>query len=69
MHAQSVQESPRRGIARRVGAAGMALAALLTLGACKATGGGTSVMPLDGGAPVGVFYRPMQTSASTSPAR
>ena len=33
------KESPRR-IGRRLGAAGMALAAVLTLGACKATGGG-----------------------------
>ena len=34
------KESPRRRMARRIGAAGMALAAVLTLGACKATGGG-----------------------------
>ena len=42
MHAESVQESPRRRIARRIGAAGLALATVLTLGACKATGGGYS---------------------------
>ena len=41
------KESPRRRIARRVGAAGVALAAVLVLGACKATGGGYI------GAPVG----------------
>ena len=40
MQKSIVNESPRRRIARRVGAAGMALAAVLTLGACKATGGG-----------------------------
>ena len=45
-----VKESPRRRIARRVGAAGMALAAVLTLGACKATGGGYIDEPLPGGA-------------------
>ena len=33
-------KSPRRRIARRIGAAVMALAAVLTLGACRATGGG-----------------------------
>jgi hypothetical protein len=41
--------SPRRRIARRVGAAVMALAAVLTLGACKATGGGYVGTPLDSG--------------------
>ena len=35
-----VNESPRRRIARRVGAAGMALAAVLVLGACRADGRG-----------------------------
>jgi hypothetical protein len=40
--------SPRRRIARRVGAAVMALAAVLTLGACKATGGGYLDEPLQG---------------------
>ena len=54
MHARSVHDSPRRGIARRVAAAGMALAAVLALGACKTTGGGFIGTPLDGG-PVSVF--------------
>ena len=44
-----VNESPRRRIARRVGAAVLALAAVLTLGACKATGGGYIDDPLPGG--------------------
>ena len=44
-----VNESPRRGTARRVGAGGMALAAVLTLGACKATGGGQIDDPVPGG--------------------
>ena len=43
-----VNESPRRGIGRRVAAAGMALAAVLTLGACKATGGGQIDDPVPG---------------------
>jgi hypothetical protein len=47
-------ESPRRRIARRIGTAGLALAAVLTLGACKAIGGGYIDEPLDGG-PVSVF--------------
>ena len=34
------KESARPRIARRIGAAGLALAAVVTLGACKATGGG-----------------------------
>ena len=68
----SVQEqiahvSPRRRIVRRIGAAGMALAAILTLGACKATGGGTSVCRWPE-AP-SASSRAGQTSASTSPAR
>jgi hypothetical protein len=53
------KESPRRRIAERVAAAGMALAALLTFGACKATGGGyidkpvpSSVIPT--GSPVDI---------------
>jgi hypothetical protein len=45
---------PRRRIGRRVGAAGMALAAVLVLGACRATGGGFIGDPLDGG-PVSVY--------------
>ena len=32
--------SRRRRVGRRLAAAGMALAAVLTLGACRATGGG-----------------------------
>ena len=40
MQESIVNKSPRRSIGRRVAAAGMALAAVLTLGACKATGGG-----------------------------
>ena len=44
-----VNESPRRGIARRVAAAGMALAAVLALGACKATGGGQIDEPVPSG--------------------
>jgi len=49
MRAQSVQESPRRGIARRVAAAGTALAAALTLGACdQARGGGYIGAPAPG---------------------
>jgi hypothetical protein len=49
-----VRESPRRRIARRVGAAGMALAALLVLGACRADGGGYVGEPYPGG-PVGIY--------------
>jgi hypothetical protein len=52
------KESPRRGIVRRVLVGVMALAALLTLGACKATGGGqiddpvpSRVLPTIGGIP------------------
>jgi hypothetical protein len=41
------KESPRR-IGRRLGAAGVALAAVLTLGACRATGGGYIDAPLPG---------------------
>ena len=49
MRAQSVHESPRRGIGRRVAAAGMALAAALTLGACdEARGGGYIDAPVTG---------------------
>ena len=43
------KESPRRRIARRVGAAGMALVAALGLGACKATGGGQVGPQLESG--------------------
>jgi hypothetical protein len=55
MQKSIAKESPRRRIARRVGAAGMAAVAVLTLGACKATGGGYIDEPLDGG-PVSVFH-------------
>ena len=61
-----VNASPRRRIARRIGAAGMALATLLVLGACKADGGGYVGEPFPGG-PVGI-YDGTRTSASTSPA-
>jgi hypothetical protein len=40
MQESIVNTSPRRRIARRIGAAVIALAAVLTLGACRATGGG-----------------------------
>jgi hypothetical protein len=43
------KKSPRWGIVRRVAAAGMALAAVLTFGACKATGGGQIDEPVPGG--------------------
>ena len=50
-----MNESRRQGIARRVGAAGIALASLLGLAGChEAYGGGFIGAPLDGG-PVGVF--------------
>jgi hypothetical protein len=42
------KELPRRRIVRRIGAAGLALAAVLTLGACKATGGGQIDDPVPG---------------------
>jgi hypothetical protein len=43
------KESSRRGTARRIGAAGLALAAVVTLGACKATGGGQIDEPVPSG--------------------
>jgi hypothetical protein len=43
------KEARRRGIVRRCAAAGMALAALLTFGACKATGGGQIGDPVPSG--------------------
>jgi hypothetical protein len=43
------KESSRRGAARRIGAAGLALAAVVTLGACKATGGGQIDEPVPSG--------------------
>ena len=49
MQESIVNKSSRRPIARRLGAAVMALAAVLTLGACKATGGGYIDEPLPGG--------------------
>jgi hypothetical protein len=51
MRGSIAKKSPRRGTARRVITAVMALAALLTLGACKATGGGQ----IDDPAPSGLF--------------
>jgi len=48
------KEPSRRRTAGRIGAAGLALAAVVTLGACKATGGGQIDEPLPGG-PVSVF--------------
>ena len=49
-----VSVSPRRRVARRVGAAGLAAASVLILGACQATGGGFIGDPLEGG-PVSVY--------------
>jgi hypothetical protein len=49
-----VNVSPRRRLGRRLGAAGSAVAAVLVLGACQATGGGFIGAPLDGG-PVAVY--------------
>jgi hypothetical protein len=43
------KESRYRRIARRVGVTGIALATLLALGACKATGGGYVGVPLESG--------------------
>ena len=37
---ETIARGSARRIARRLGAAGLALAAVVTLGACKATGGG-----------------------------
>ena len=51
---KSFVDQPRRGRARRAGAAALALAAVLGLGACKADGGGFIGAPFDG-APVGEF--------------
>jgi hypothetical protein len=49
-----VNVSTRRRLGRRLGAAGLAVASVLVLGACQATGGGFIGDPLDGG-PVSVF--------------
>ena len=54
MDVSAVTKSRRRGVFRRAGAAGLALAAVLGLGACKADGGGFIGDPLEGG-PVSVF--------------
>jgi hypothetical protein len=67
MQESIVIESPRRRVARRVGAAGMALAAVLVLGACRAEGGEFIGDPLERG-PVSVFQDDAEF-ASTSPAR
>jgi hypothetical protein len=49
MQKSIAKESPPGRIARRVGAAGLALATVLALGACNATGGGYIDDPLPGG--------------------
>jgi hypothetical protein len=49
MRAQIVHESPRRAVFRWGAAAGMAMAAVLALGACKATGGGQIDDPVPSG--------------------
>jgi hypothetical protein len=55
MQEQIMNESPRRRIARRVGAAGMSLAAVLVLAGChEAYGGGYIGDPVDP-VPVGTF--------------
>lgn len=54
MKGHNVRASAHRGLVRRVAASVLMLAAVLTLGACKATGGGQVGMPTDGGA-VGAF--------------
>src|SRR5215212_3532610 len=54
MQKSIANEPGHRRIARRVGAAGMAVAAILVLGACRATGGGFIGDPLEGG-PVSVY--------------
>jgi hypothetical protein len=46
---KTIARGSARRIARRLGAAGLALAAVVTLGACKATGGGYVGNPLDSG--------------------
>ena len=53
MQESIVKKSTRRGNFRRVLAAVMALAAVLTLGACRATGGGQ----IDDPVPSGVLRR------------
>jgi hypothetical protein len=49
MNETIAKEARRRGIVRRVAAAGMALAAVLAFGACKATGGGQIDEPVSSG--------------------
>ena len=49
MQKSIAKESPRRRIVRRVLAAVVAVAAVLTLGACKATGGGQIDEPVPSG--------------------
>ena len=49
-----VSVPPHRRLGRRLGAAGLAVAAVLVLGACQATGGGFIGDPLEGG-PVAVY--------------
>jgi hypothetical protein len=54
MQEPTLTELPRRRVTRWIGAAGMALAMLLVLAGCKATGGGYIGQPLPGG-PVSVY--------------
>jgi hypothetical protein len=49
MSEPNLKVSPQRRLGRRIGAAGLAVAAALVLGACQATGGGFIGDPLDGG--------------------
>ena len=74
-----MQEIDRERVSRRTNRPGgseqpeLALAAVLTLGACKATGGGQIDEPVPSGVlPTVTWAAPSpakQTSASTSPAR
>src|SRR5215218_9745300 len=61
-----VNESPRRRITRRVGAAGMAVATVLVLGACQATGGGFIGDPLTGSLSASTKVMPSLGSPSTA---
>ena len=58
MQESIAKESPTQAHARRIGAAGMALAAVLTLGACRATGGGYSMSPYPAGQGDSAFTGP-----------
>ena len=59
MRASNVHESSRRGIVRRILVAVMALAAIFTLGACKATGGGQIDDPVPSGVIPPVPFEPV----------